>query len=91
MADWDRKQLLSISYAIQRCLESGKLTTHQSDALAKIFEMTREGTRNVLVSSATVEKVKQALCEVCSTEKLYNCHKKVVCTGDCDFYKANDR
>lgn len=91
MADWDRKRLLDISYAIQRCMSRGKLTEHQYSALARVYEMTHAGTRNVRVNAATVEKVKQALCEVCTTEKLYDCEKMAGSTSDCALLRMNQQ
>ena len=89
MADWNRKQLLEISYAIQRCINNSKLTAHQSSALSKVYEMTREGSHNERISIAVAENAKRALCELCAAERLYECDKIGACYFDCELLKAN--
>lgn len=89
MRDWNRRRLLTLAEAIQRCQQEVLLAPPSKDRLEKVFHLANTWSKHADVSLERVDEVKAELCSTCSGASLYRCNKGRPWLDACTFMDAN--
>ena len=89
MGEWDRKKLLSISYAVRQCQSTHAVTFRVRQRLASVIDHANIASRHIDTSTDHVNRVKTQLCAVCRGEALYECDVVEGWSENCALLSAN--